>query len=355
MTEARDRHIEQDFRDLFADGARELEPLRDSTILVTGGTGFLGTWLAELIAFANDHFAFNTRIVLLSSRAGTFRDRVPHLAGRGDVTAIERDIRHLVDIPEDVAWIVHAACSPDSRLHASDPLRTIDVIVNGTATLLATAARLPALRNVVNVSSGWVYGHAASCEEGLSERSWGALDPAAMASVYAEAKRCAEALCAAYRSGHRLPIVTVRPFAYLGPYQLLDKPWAVNNFLRDALRGGPIRILGDPGTVRSYLYASDMAYWTLRGLVAGKSGQAFNIGSPHGVTLHDLARAIAAQCPRPVEIALPTLPKDALAGARFVPDVRAAQSALGVRVTVDLDTAIGRTLRWHQEAGKDSS
>ncbi len=67
----------------------------------------------------------------------------------------------------------------------------------------------------------------------------------------------------------KLPVVTARPFAFIGPYQGLDKPWAVNNFLRDALLGVPIRILGDADTVRSYMYPSDMAFWLLAILAEG--------------------------------------------------------------------------------------
>ena len=75
--------------------------------------------------------------------------------------------------------------------------------------------------------------------------------------------RYAEAEAAAWRSVAKLPVVTARPFAFIGPYQGLDKPWAVNNFLRDALLCVPIRILGDADTVRSYMYPSDMAFWLL--------------------------------------------------------------------------------------------
>ena len=64
-----------------------------------------------------------------------------------------------------------------------------------------------------------------------------------------------------------LPIIIVRPFAFIGPFQSLDKPWAVNNFIRDAILGGPIRILGNELTTKSYMYGSDLAYFILNLLV----------------------------------------------------------------------------------------
>lgn len=339
--------IQRDCREVAAD-FRALEALRDSRVLVTGGTGFLGAWLAELTACLNDQHGFNTRLILLSSRASAFGERLPHLAQRPDIELMECDARHVVEFPEDVNWVIHAACSPDSRVHVSDPLKTIDVLVNGTSAVLSAAARLPRLRNILYVSSGLVYGTQPQELPGISEEFWGALSPNSVAAVYAEGKRCAETLCAAARNVYRLPIVIARPFTYIGPYQSLDKPWAVNNFLRDALLGGPIRILGDPETVRSFLYASDMAFWLYRMLVKGGDGQCFNVGSAMGVTLHELARKIAEQVPGGSDITLPKLSSKAPAGPRFVPDTARAQNELGLRVSVDLDEAIRRTLAWNQ-------
>ena len=79
----------------------------------------------------------------------------------------------------------------------------------------------------------------------MNEKYRGAPLCNSITSVYAEVKRCAETLCTAYSSQYKVPIVIIRPFAFIGPYQFLDKPWAINNFLRDGIAGGPIRILTD--------------------------------------------------------------------------------------------------------------
>lgn len=340
--------INKDCADILAEGYGPLQALKGECILITGGTGFVGTWVATLVAFLNDNYGFRTKLILLASHADSFTEKAPHLAVRNDITLIKRDIRHIVELPEDVNWIIHAASSPDSRFHASDPLRTIDIVVNGTSSILAAAVRLPNLRKVLNVSSGLVYGFPPRELERVPEDGWGALDPTFVSSVYAEAKRCAETVCVAYRNEHRMPIVTARPFAFVGPYQLLDKPWAINNFLRDALLGGPIRIQGDAQTVRSYLYASDMAFWLLRILVDGHSGHSFNVGSPHPITLLELAQKIASHSPGEVEIRLPLIHKDAWSISCFVPNVSRAENSLDLRLTVGLDEAIRRTLLWNR-------
>lgn len=326
-----------------------LSALRGARVLVTGGTGFMGTWLAETIAYLNDEHGFGTEVFLLSRRASEFAERAPHLAARGDVSLLELDVRDLTALPEGVSLVVHAAGTPDNRVHATDPLQAMSTIAAGASAVLRAAADSATLEKVLLVSSGLVYGPQPLDLPCIGETWVGGPEPDSIQSVYAEAKRYAEAEAAAWRSSIKLPVVTARPFAFIGPYQGLDKPWAVNNFLRDALLGGPIRILGDAETVRSYLYPSDMAFWLLRILVAGVAGTAYNVGSPDGVTLGDLARRIACTFDPPEEVAL--RPLGALQLSRFVPDVSRAQSSLGLTITLDLAEAIVRTLEWYRGPG----
>ncbi|MDD1698122.1 MAG: hypothetical protein LUQ36_07140, partial [Methanoregula sp.] len=122
MNHIQNEIILEDCKSVTSGQISRLEPLKNEKILITGGTGFMGTWLAEIITFLNDTYQFNTQLYLLSTHAHSYREKVPHLATRRDITLIERDIRNLKDLPEDVSWIIHAAANPDSRAHASDPL-----------------------------------------------------------------------------------------------------------------------------------------------------------------------------------------------------------------------------------------
>ncbi|MFH1620267.1 MAG: NAD-dependent epimerase/dehydratase family protein, partial [bacterium] len=158
-------------------------------------------------------------------------------------------------------------------------------------------------------------------------------------------------LCAVHRNQFKMPVVTARPFAFIGPYQLLDKPWAVNNFINDALRGGPVNILGDEKTVRSYMYPSDMAFWLLRILAAGESGQVYNVGSPRGLTLKELADKIVSNFTPQPEVVLASKDYKPQHRSRFVPDVKAAENTLGLKIKVGIDEAIKKTLLWHNAVG----
>jgi dTDP-glucose 4,6-dehydratase len=114
--------------------------------------------------------------------------------------------------------------------------------------------------------------------------------------------------------------------------------------------GGPIRILGDGQTVRSYMYPSDMAWWILNILVHGTVGMSYNVGSPEAITLQDLAEKIAVQVPKPPKIRCGISDDKSLRSSRFVPNVDLAKSSLGLKITTDLDTAIKRTILWNQLA-----
>lgn len=342
--------IEQDCEQVLSGTVEQLAGLRGETLLITGGTGFVGTWITELVIHLNDFYQFGIRVKLLSRQETDVCVIAPHFAGRKDVEFMRQDIRAITDFPEDVTLLIHAAASPDTRLHASDPLRTIRTIVQGTDAVFAAATRLPRLKRIMNVSSALIYGSQSWEDKSMAENySGGLLDCASMLSSYAEAKRLGETLVAAYRNEHRLPIVNMRPFAFIGPYQRLDRPWAINNFIRDGLLGGPIRILGDGETVRSYMYASDMAFWVLRILLSGTVGCSYNVGSPTEIRLKDLAEKIANCFPTTVPIECRGLISGKGKRSKMIPDVRAAESLLGVLLKVDLDSAIRRTLLWNQQ------
>lgn len=341
--------IQEDCEQVLSGAIEQLAGLRGETLLITGGTGFVGTWIAELVLHLNDHHGFKTRLKLLSRQETDLCSTAPHLTGHRDVKLIRQDVQTLTDLPNDVTLLIHAAASPDTRLHASDPLRTIRTITTGTDSVLAAASRLPHLKRFMNVSSSLIYGVQSWDTETMPENYCsGLLDCSSMLSSYAEAKRLSETILAAYRSEHRLPIVNMRPFAFIGPYQRLDRPWAVNDFIRDGLLGGPIRILGDGETVRSYMYASDMAFWALRILLAGSIGSSYNVGSPCAIRLKDIAQKIAECFPGKLRVECRGLVDGKGKRSKMIPDVGAAQLQLGLTMKVALDSALRRTIKWNQ-------
>lgn len=326
----------------------ELDPLRKSKLVVIGGTGFVGTWITEIVTALNDDYQFGITLALISRSTDQFASRLPHLANRKDIQLIKSDVRQLGQFPMDADWVIHAAANPDVRTHASNPLDTASVIVDGTMSVMRTAERLGRLKKLLYLSSGLVCGTQPASAKGLAENAQGAPAPDA-SFVYQNAKRFAETICSAARAQSRIPVLVARPFSFIGPYQSLDTPWAQTTFLSDALHGHAIRVLGDGQVVRSYLYGSDAAYWFLRILTAGQSGDVVNVGSPVGVTLQDLAKEVAKNFDPPPEILFNTSPRNAGRPAQLLPDTTHAQNEYGLSVFTPLDEAIKLTVQWHQK------
>ncbi len=341
-------NILDDYKQVVADKFQTLASLKNDVVLITGGTGFVGTWIAGLIAFLNDNHAFNTQIILISKNTDSFKINRPYLAQRKDVRLIAADVRYLHEVPTQTNWLIHAAGTPDNRMHASYPLETMSVIANGTQSVLRAVERCSNFKMLLNISSGLIYGCQPLDHARMDERFTGAPKCGTVSSAYAEAKRYSETLCHSSRSQSRIPIVTARPFAFMGPYQSIETPWALNNFIKDALTGNAIRVLGDGQSVRSYMYASDMAFWLLTMLARGDSGEVYNVGSPDAVTLGELAHLIAAEFDNRPEIKLSTSASHQLQNTRFVPDVSLAQDKLQLNLTVNLNDAINKTIRWNK-------
>ena len=323
------------------------EILNHQTILVTGGTGFMGKWIAEMVCYINSTYLFQIKLILLGRDIEKFKKEVPHLAKKSFIHLVEQDVRNLHDLPEEIAWVIHAAGTPDNREHASQPLRTIETIYKGTHAILDACFRLPNLQKLVHISSHTVYGKVES-HSLIKESEVGKVECNTVNSAYAESKRMAETLCAIYRNQQHLPIIIVRPFAFVGPYQSLEKPWAINNFIRDALLGGPIRILGNGATIRSYLYGSDMAFWLLKILVKGKSGNTYNIGSGESISLNDLAKKITELIDKKISIISKSAKESYPDFTMAVPDTLKVMKDTDVKELFDLSSALQRTINWNQ-------
>jgi nucleoside-diphosphate-sugar epimerase len=323
------------------------ESLRRCNIVVVGGTGFLGTWIAESLAWLNDVHNFGCHITLLARGTDLFKNEKPHLASRADLQLIKSDVRNTFEVPRETHFLIHAAANPDTRFHSTYAVETMTTIAQGTEAVLRAAERCSNLKLFLNVSSGLVYGTQPLDLKALDESFVGGPSLGSTAS-YAEAKRYGEVICQAFRAQFRLPVAQLRPFAFLGPYQNLNSAWAVSNFIQDALLGRPIRVLGDGTSVRSYMYGSDFAAWALVVLARAQSGDHYNVGSVEEVTLLDLATRVAQLQTPSLEIALSTGGRQAPSKSRFVPDLNLAKKTLGLKSVFDLNRSLARSFQWHR-------
>lgn len=325
-----------------------LKDLKNHTILITGGTGFVGKWLIELILYLNITYNFNIKLYVLSRNSTIQAKQYPHFQ-RKDVVFIDQDVRNPLELVDDIHYIIHCAAKPVTQFSDVDPIGLFHTIVKGTSNILDASLRLSNLIKILNISSGQVYGSTIEDNQLIREDSKClSMDCNSIHSIYAESKRMSESICAVYRSQYRLPVLTARPFSFVGPYQPLNGTLAVSNFIRDSLKGGPIKIFSDGESIRSYMYPSDMALWILGVLANGNIGSTYNIGSPICITLHDLASKIARLFSKSIQVQTKQMTDISFTKSMVVPSVDKAVHELKVEMKVDLDSALRKTIDWYK-------
>lgn len=325
------------------------DELRGKRIFIAGGTGFFGCWLLESFAWANDKLGLDATAVVLTRDPIRFRKKAPHLASHPAICFHTGDVRSFEFPNGEFSHIIHAATESSTKLNEEDPLGMFDTIVQGTWHTLEFARRCAA-RKFLLTSSGAVYGKQPPEITHIPEDYRGAPDPMDLRSAYGEGKRAAELLCSLYAKRYGLETKIARCFTFVGPYLPLDAHFAIGNFIRDALQGGPVRVNGDGTPYRSYLYAADLAIWLWTIFLHGKTCRSYNVGSGKEIAIRDLANMVATVLHPKLEV---KIAKQAVAGRtveRYVPCVERAQTELNLSQDIVLQEAIWRTATWQSNS-----
>jgi nucleoside-diphosphate-sugar epimerase len=318
-------------------------------LFITGGTGFIGSWLLEVVQHANRMTGSRIESVVLSRDPRKAVAYAPHVFAASDVRLVQGDVTTFEAARQSIDVCIHAATDVADLTRASDALRIFDTGMTGTRRVLDFALANGASKFLLT-SSGAVYGAQPATLARTPETFSGAPDPLKMTSAYGESKRAAEWLTSAYGQQHSALHVTIaRIYALLGPGIALDGPFAAGNFIRDALAGKRIGIDGDGRPLRSYLYMADACVWLLRMLVHGARGAAYNVGSEREISIIELARMVESQCGATVLAEPAAHPADGPA-PRYIPDTSKARHALGVDEVTSLELALSKTINWNRSA-----
>jgi dTDP-glucose 4,6-dehydratase len=319
------------------------EELRGKQIFITGGTGFIGCWLLESFAWANAHLDLHASALVLTRDFNAFQKKAPHLAANPAITFLIGDVRDFTFPAGEFSHIMHAATSASAKLNSEDPLLMFDTIIEGTRHTLDFAAQCQA-RNFLLTSSGAVYGRQPANMTHVSEDYGGAPDPADPNSAYGEGKRAAELLCALYSKKYGIETKVARCFAFVGPYLPLDIHYAIGNFIRDGLNGGPIQVKGDGTPYRSYLYAADLTLWLWTILFNGKACRAYNVGSEADMTIAEIANTVAQCFDKPVAVTVDKIADPDKPAERYVPLTKRVRDEFGIHNVMDLSESIRKTI-----------
>lgn len=315
---------------------------RGSSFFITGGTGFFGMWLLESFTHINDALGFGMRATVLTRDPERFRQKAPHLAARRDLYFVAGDVRNFAFPEGEFRYVVHGATTSGGPV---DDLEMLETIIEGTRRVLDLAATR-GTRKFLYISSGAVYGKQPQDLSHVPEDYCGAPDPLDPRSAYGEGKRVGElfSVLESRKAGFEAKIA--RCFAFIGPHLPLDAIFAAGNFIRDALAGGPIKVKSDGKSVRSYLYASDLAVWLWTILFQGRSSLAYNVGAQQHCSVGSLARLIGEISG--VEVVMAGVSGSQTHGLeRYLPETSLAREHFNLDCFTTLPDAVKKTLRWY--------
>ncbi len=322
------------------------EEMRHRHIFITGGTGFFGCWLLESFLQANRELDLNARATVLSRNPEEFRRRMPHVANDPAMTFLAGDIATF-SYPDGVfEYLIHAATDVAVVRGSHGPLDRLMSIQQGTAHTLRFAAT-HGTEKLLFTSSGAVYGSQPASLTHVGETYAGAPDTAQPSSVYGEGKRASELMCALYASSFAMQVKIARCFAFAGPGLALGANFAIGNFISDVMHGRPVSVSGDGTTLRSYLYAADLAVWLWTLLFRAPSGETFNVGSEEAISIRDLAHRVTATLDPSIDVVVQERAPEGMAPSRYVPSTEKARRLLHLRQTVHLEEAIRRMAEWN--------
>ena len=310
------------------------------TILVTGGSGFLGSFLCEkLLEQGNE-------VVCADNFYTGAKRNILHLLGNPRFELIRHDVTFPLYI--EVDEIYNLAC-PASPIHYQrDPVQTVKTCVHGAINMLGLAKRLGV--KILQASTSEVYGDPSVHPQ--VESYWGNVNPIGVRSCYDEGKRCAETLFNCYRMQCRLPVKIVRIFNTYGPCMHPHDGRVVSNFILQALQDQPITIYGDGSQTRSFCYRDDLVDALIRMMdtpddVTGP----VNLGNPGEFTILQLAELVIELTGSRSRIVRAPLPSDDPKQRR--PDITKAKELLHWEPVTPLRDGLLKTIEYFDRLLKD--
>ena len=310
--------------------------MKQKSILVSGGAGFLGSHLCERLLGQGHH------VLCVDNFFTGTRKNVLHLLDNPDFELMRHDVTF--PLYAEVDAIYNLACPASPVYYQVDPVQTTKTSVMGAINMLGIASRLKI--PVLQASTSEIYGDPEVHPQ--PESYCGNVSITGTRACYDEGKRCAETLFFDYERQRNVAIKVVRIFNTYGPRMQADDGRVVSNFIVQALKGEPITIFGDGSQTRSFCYVSDLIEVINRMMNSDRDliGPV-NIGNPGEFTMLELAEMVLRLTGSKSKMVFMDLPQDDPKQRR--PDISLAKEKLGWEPTVDLESGLKETIAYFRK------
>ena len=296
-------------------------------VLVTGGAGFIGSNLCEVLLKQNHD------VICLDNFFTGSKKNIDHLLDYKTFEIIRHDITQQINIESD--FIVNLACPASPVHYATDPVQTVRTNVIGALNVLEAARRLKV--PVLQASTSEVYGDPTISPQ--SEEFFGNVNPIGPRACYDEGKRCAETLFYDYNRQYNVDIRVARIFNTYGPRMSPNDGRVVSNFIVQALTDRALTVYGDGNQTRSFCYIDDMVDALIRMInLKEATKKPINLGNPFEINIGKLSKKIISKAGQDCKITYKPLPQDD--PKQRCPDITLAKSVLDWTPSTSLDTGL---------------
>jgi UDP-glucuronate decarboxylase len=305
----------------------------EQRILVTGGAGFIGSFLCEALLVRGHE------VLCVDNFFTSYRRNIEHLLSHRRFDLMRHDVTFPLYV--EVDQIYNLAC-PASPIHYQrDPVQTTKTSVHGAINMLGLAKRVKA--KILQASTSEVYGD--PVEHPQTEAYWGNVNPIGTRACYDEGKRCAETLFFDYHRQHGMRIKVARIFNTYGPRMHPNDGRVVSNFIVQALKGDPIAIYGEGNQTRSFCYVDDLVDGLIR-LMESPDAETgpVNLGNPAETTILELAQKVVAMTGSKSSIVRRPPQQDD--PRQRNPDISKARSVLNWEPKVPLAEGLEKTIQY---------
>lgn len=339
--------IKKDIDEIIESIKKISNQLEEKTIVITGGSGFLGRYILGTLIFLNENILRKPcKIISIDNYITSSGSKV---SDKGKyVKYIKHDVTKPFNISGKVDFIMHAAGIASPIYYQKYQLETIDVAVNGTRNMLEFA-RKKKVKSFLFFSSSEIYGNPTLDNIPTKETYNGNVSSIGPRSCYDESKRLGETLCMTYYSVYQTPIKMVRPFNVYGPGLRVNDYRVIPTFIFNGIKGNVIPVHASGNQTRTFCYISDAVSGFFKVLLSEKSGQVYNVGNADNeINMNQLAKILNKIFDNKLNIKNISYPKNYPQGEpqRRCPDLSKIKKELGYNPNVNLEEGLRRTLIW---------
>lgn len=331
---------------------KDAKKLEGKTLLISGGAGFIGSYiLATIHELNNKYLSKPCRVISIDNFITGRKRRIVEEIKSDNFTFIEADVTKPLAIKEKVDYIIHAAGLASPVYYQKYPLETIESAIYGVRNLLDLGLNKK-IKSFLYFSSSEIYGDPDPNFIPTPETYRGNVSAIGPRACYDESKRLGETICMVFYDKFKTPVKIVRPFNVYGPGMLPNDYRVVPMFISSALNGKPLPVHDKGNQTRTFCYISDAIIGFLKVLLSKKNGEVYNVGSDMDeINMMKLAMTVSDLFKNKVEVKTidypSTYPQDE--PKRRCPDLTKIKTNLGYKPTIDLKQGLTRVIKWYKD------